>query len=194
MMQLSRSFIPLAMIAVGVPATLAAQAAFGLKGGASFATLSNKAPDWKSRTGFVVGAALDLRSGLIGIQPEVLYVQKGVNFDGTPTSAANAPRLGYIDVPILIKLTIPTPGIQPMFYAGPSVSFRLSCSFNGVDCNDATTSTDYGAVLGGGVRFGGSHGFTVEGRYTWGLKDIHDPGAGIKNETRTFLLLAGISL
>lgn len=184
----------LAAVAAGIPAAMPAQASLGLKGGVSFATLSNKLPDWKSRTGFAVGVALDLRSGLIGLQPEVLYVQKGVAFDGTPSSASDAPRLGYIDVPILLKITIPTPAIQPMFYAGPSVNFRLSCSFNGVDCKSATKSTDYGVVLGAGVRFGGSRGFTVEGRYTWGLKDINNPGAGVKNETRTFLILAGISL
>ena len=185
------------MCALGVaavPVALAAQASLGLKGGVSFATLSNKAPDWKSRTGFALGAAFDLGSGLIGIQPEVLYVQKGVTFGGTPTSSSDAPRLGYLDVPVLLKLTVRTPGIQPMAYAGPSVNFRLSCSVNGVDCKSLTKSTDYGVVLGGGVRLGGSHGLTVEGRYTWGLKDVHDPGAGVANQTRTFLLLAGVSL
>jgi hypothetical protein len=184
----------LVAIVVGTPGTMVAQASLGIKGGLSFATLTNKLPDWKSRTGFAVGMALDLRSGMIGLQPEVLYVQKGVALDGTPSSSTTAPRLGYIDVPVLLKVTIAAPAIQPMFYAGPSVNFRLSCSFNGVDCKDATASTDYGVVLGGGVRLGGNHGLTLEGRYTWGLKDVHDPGAGVKNETRTFLVLAGISL
>jgi hypothetical protein len=189
-----RSIVMFALGAAVAPATLAAQASLGLKGGVSFATLSNKAPDWTSRTGFAVGAAFDLGSGLIGIQPEVLYVQKGVTFGGAPTTSSDAPRLGYIDVPVLVKLTLRTPGIQPMAYAGPSVNFRLSCSVNGVDCTSLTRSTDYGVVLGGGVRLGGSHGFTVEGRYTWGLKDVHDPGAGVANQTRTFLVLAGVSL
>jgi hypothetical protein len=182
----------LALVA-GIPAGASAQS-LGLKAGASFATLSNKLPDWKDRTGFAAGIALDLGSGLIGIQPEVLYVQKGVALDGTPSGSSDAPRLGYVDVPLLLKVTLRTPAIQPMFYGGPSVNFRLSCSFNGTDCKDATNSTDYGVVLGAGIRLGGSHGFTVEGRYTWGLKDVNDPGAGVKNETRTFLVLAGISL
>lgn len=193
-MRYTRSTALLVAVAAGTPATMVAQASLGLKGGVSFATLTNKLPDWKSRTGFAVGMALDLRSGMVGIQPEVLYVQKGVALDGTPSSSTTAPRLGYIDVPVLLKVTIATPAIQPMFYAGPSVNFRLSCSFHGVDCEDATASTDYGVVLGGGVRLGGNHGFTLEGRYTWGLKDVHDPAAGVKNETRTFLVLAGISL
>ena len=86
-----------------------AQASLGIKAGLSFATLSNNKPDWKNRTGFAAGIALDLRGGLIGLQPEALYVQKGVEFDGTPSASSDAPRLTYIDVPILLKITIPTP-------------------------------------------------------------------------------------
>lgn len=131
---------------------------------------------------------------MIGLQPEVLYVQKGVDFEGTPSASSDAPHISYIEVPVLVKVTIPTPAIEPMFYAGPSVMFRLQCRVNDTDCGDQTKSTDYGAVLGAGLRFGGARGFTVEGRYTWGLRDIHDPDAGVKNNTRTFLLLAGVSL
>ena len=43
------------------------------------------------------------------------------------------------------------------------------------------------------LRFGGNHGLTVEGRYTWGLADIKDLSAGVKQQTRTFLVLAGVS-
>ena len=183
-----------AVIAMAAPAIASAQVSLGFKGGVSFGTLSNKAPDWKTRTGFAAGLALDIRASVIGIQPEVLYVQKGVEFDGAPSASPDAPRLSYIEIPVLLKVTIPTPGIQPMFYAGPSVMFRLTCSFGGADCTNMVSSTDYGAVLGAGLRFGGNHGVTVEGRYTWGLKDIHDPGAGVQQQTRTFLLLAGVSL
>lgn len=182
-----------AIMAISTPTAANAQMSLGVKGGLSFGTLSNKSPDWKSRTGFAVGLALDPHAKVIGIQPEVLYVQKGVEFDGSPSSSSDAPKLSYIEVPVLLKVTIPTPGVQPMIYAGPSVMFRLTCSFAGVDCKNLVKSTDYGAVLGGGLRFGGNHGLTVEGRYTWGLKDINDPGAGVKQQTRTFLLLAGVS-
>lgn len=183
----------IALLVIAVPATARSQVSLGVKGGVSFGTLSNKQPDWKSRTGFAAGIAVDMRAKVIGIQPELLYVQKGVEIDGTPSSSSDAPKLAYLELPILVKVTIPTPGIQPMIYAGPSVMFRLSCSFGGVDCTDQVKSTDYGAVLGGGLRFGGNHGLTVEGRYTWGLNDINDPSAGVKQNTRTFLLLAGVS-
>jgi hypothetical protein len=172
---------------------LRGQTTIGIKGGLSYATLSNKAPNFDARTGFAAGLALDTRAGAIGLQPEVLYVQKGLSNDGAPS--ASAPKLGYLEVPVLLKLTIPSPGIQPMAYAGPSVSFRLSCAVGDAACPSGTVkSTDWGVVLGAGLRLGGNHGLTVEGRYTWGLQDIHDPGAGVASRTRTFLLLAGVSL
>ena len=170
-----------------------AQTSIGLKGGLSFATLSNKHPDWKSRTGFAAGIAFDMRAGPIGLQPELLYVQKGVTSDGTPTS--DAPRLDYAEIPVLIKVTIPIPGVQPFVYAGPSIGFRLNCKVAEVTCpSGLVKSTDFGAALGGGIRLGGNKGLTLEGRYTWGLKDIHDVKAGVETRTRTFLLLAGVSL
>ena len=183
-----------AFVAIAAPATAPAQTTIGIKGGLSFATLSNKSPDWNSRTGFAVGLAIDMRASVIGLQPEVLYVQKGVTFNGAPSASSDAPQLSYIEVPLLVKVTLPTGPVQPMFYAGPSVMFRLTCSFAGFDCNDVTKSTDYGAILGGGLRFGGDHGISVEGRYTWGLTDVNnEPSSGVKHETRTFLVFLGFT-
>ncbi|MEP6591542.1 MAG: porin family protein [Gemmatimonadota bacterium] len=179
---------------VAVPvAAASAQTTIGLKGGLSFATLSNKHPDWDTRTGFAAGIALDMRAGPIGIQPELLYVQKGVKGDGSPSS--DAPKLDYAEVPVLLKVTIPLPALQPFVYAGPSIGFRLSCKLGEVDCGSGVIkSTDFGAALGGGIRLGGNKGLTLEGRYMWGLKDVHNLTSGVESRTRTFLVLAGVSL
>lgn len=169
-----------------------AQTTFGIKGGLSFATLSNKHPDWKSRTGFAAGIALDMRAGPIGIQPELLYVQKGVAGDGSPSS--DAPRLDYAEIPVLLKITLPVPVVQPFVYAGPSIGLRLSCKVGEAACaGGLVKSTDFGAALGGGIRLGGAKGLTLEGRYMWGLKDIHNVTAGVETRTRTFLVLAGVT-
>ncbi len=165
---------------------------FGLKAGLSFATLSNASPDWKTRTGFAGGVALGLMPGPVSLQPEVLYVQKGVAANGAPSNTA--PRLAYLDVPVLLKVQLPTPGIAPFADAGPVVSFRLSCTAGDADCRDTFKSTDWGVALGGGVRLGGATGLTIEGRYTWGLNDVHDISSGVASKTRTFLVLAGISM
>ncbi len=192
-MRACHHFLLLAGCAVLIPLAAPAQTSMGIKGGLSYATLSNKSPDFDNRTGLAAGIAFDMRSGLIGIQPEILYVQKGVTATGTPSGSS--PKLDYIEVPVLLKLTLGTPGLQPMVYAGPSAGFRLSCKVLEVDCAGGTVkSTDWGAVLGGGLRIGGNKGLTLEGRYSWGLKDIHDVSAGVDQKTRTFLALVGFSL
>ena len=172
------------------PAPAAAQ--LGIKAGLSFATLSNARPDWKTRTGFAAGLSLPFGSGPVTLQPEALYVQKGVAANGAP--ANTVPKLAYLDVPVLLKFSLPTMMVTPMAYAGPDVSFRLSCTTGDVDCNDTFKSTDWGVTLGAGVRLGGLTGLTIEGRYTWGLNDIHDVSAGVAARTRTFLLLVGVSM
>lgn len=183
----------LLLVALTMPAaSLAAQTTVGLKAGVSFATLSNKEPDWDSRTGFAGGISFEMRAGAIGLQPEILYVQKGVKNNGAPSTTAR--KLDYLEVPLLLKLTVPVPALQPFVVAGPSVGFRMTCKVGEIDCDDdAVKSTDWGAVLGAGLRLGGDKGIIVEGRYTWGLKDIDNIGAGVNSKTRTFLLLAGVS-
>jgi Outer membrane protein beta-barrel domain len=182
------------LTAVGVVAAgpVPATAQLGLKAGLSFATLSNAHPDWKTRTGFAAGIALPFGSGPVTLQPEALYVQKGVAANGAP--ANTVPKLAYLDVPVLLKLSLPTTLVTPMVYAGPEVSFRLSCTAGDVDCSNTFKSTDWGVTLGGGVRLGALTGLTVEGRYSWGLNDIHDVSAGVAARTRTFMLLVGIRM
>lgn len=170
-----------------VSATAEAQAPIriGIKGGLSFATYDNAAPNLDSKTGFTAGASLPIRvASIFDIQPEALFVQKG-------TEGQN---VRFFEVPLFLRLNIPVAAVRPFALAGPSVGFRLSCDFGGVSDCDALgiEKRDYGVALGGGIRLGSRMGFTLEGRYTWGLKDINNLTAGVDVKTRTFLLLAGI--
>lgn len=168
---------------VGRPEPAAAQ--LGLKGGLSYATRSDNArPDLDSRTGFAAGLSLPLGRGILALQPEGLYVERG--WEGTAEG-----KLTYIEVPLLLRVNIPTPGIAPFAVAGPSASFRLSCTSGGADCPSDTRSTDYGVNLGAGVRLGGRSGLTIEGRYSWGLRKLSEVTTGLDAKTRTFLALAG---
>ena len=177
----------LAVAALAVPAS----AQLGVKAGVSFATLSNRSPDFDARTGFAAGISLDLGGGVIGLAPELLYVQKGTTSDGAPSSTAV--KLSYAEIPVLLKVSLPIPSLQPFAYAGPSVSFRLGCEAGDTECDDDTIkSTDYGAVLGAGVKLGGR--FTLEGRFNWGIADINNLSDGVDTKTRTFMVLAGFSL
>lgn len=179
---------------LAAPPSLAAQAEFGLKGGASFGNISNKGVlpgDLGTRTGFAAGASLGLRARIVGVGIEALYAQRGLSSD------AGDQKLDYVDIPVYLKLQAPTPGISPFAYLGPQVSFEVNCKNGDLDCSDTGRSTtDYAGVIGAGAKIGNESGlgFTVEARYIYGLKDLELSTVTDEDsfKTRSFLILGGI--
>jgi Outer membrane protein beta-barrel domain len=185
------------LLVLAAPAALFAQGEAGIKGGVSFGNISNKGVlpgNLDTRTGFAAGLYLGYRVGLLGVGLEGLYAQRGAKSD--QSLAASQTRLDYIDVPVYVKAALPTPLLQPFVYAGPQVSFEVRCHTAGdADCPDAATSgrkkTDYAAVFGAGVRFGG---LGLEGRYVYGLRDLKLSTVTTSEsyKTRSFLILVSI--
>ena len=196
---LRRSLLAGVALVVGVQAAALAQPAVGIKAGASFGNISNKGllpGSLKNRTGFAAGIYVG-SSGALGIGLEGLYAQRGAESDD-PLATAET-RLDYIDVPVYLKIKIPTPAIKPFIYAGPQVSYEVKCRTGaGLDCGDYSSTGrkrwDYAGVIGAGIRLGGAVGFGIEGRYVYGLKDLKPStvtsGSSYKN--RSFLLLGSI--
>ncbi len=195
----TRIWIAGTALLLGMHGALVAQGEIGIKAGASFGDISNKGVlpgNLKHRTGFAGGLYFG-SSGLLGIGVEGLYAQRGAESDDATATADT--KLDYIDVPVYLKVRIPTPGVKPFGYAGPQVSYEVKCRTGaGVDCGNYSTSGrsrwDYAAVIGAGIRIGGSTGFGIEGRYVYGLKDLKPStvtsGSSYKN--RSFLLLVSI--
>jgi hypothetical protein len=180
---------------IAAPARLVAQVEFGIKGGASFGNISNKGVlpgNLKTRTGFAAGVSLGLGAQLLGVGAEALFAQRGLSSDGTGDA-----KLDYLDIPVYLKLQVPSPGIAPFGYVGPQVSFEVNCKNGDLDCSDnGHSTTDYAGVVGAGVKFGGSGkvGFTVEARYVYGLKDLKLDTVSSDDsfKTRSFLILGGL--
>lgn len=181
----------MALAAVLAPA-LHAQHPLGLKGGVTFANISNQGllpGSLSDRTGFTGGITTGGQMGLFGIGIDALYAQRGATSSSAGATADT--RLDYIDVPAYLTLTVPSVAVQPFVYAGPQLSFEVRCrASNGTACsNPDRPKTDYAAVAGAGLHVGG--GFSVEGRYVYGLRDLKlgtlTSGASYKN--RTFMLL-----
>jgi Outer membrane protein beta-barrel domain len=154
----------------------------------------------KTRTGVSLGAFLNVPgTDVFSIQPEMHYVMKGskqdLEFAATvDPGGLNIPltvpgelqwQLNYIEIPILMKLTIPTQGsISPCLLAGPALAFRTSSKVKlravGIeeseDIKDLIKSTDLGLVLGGGVDFRMSPTtvLNVDARYNLGMSDLLD--------------------
>lgn len=189
----------------GIAGTLAAHQhlaaqAIGIKAGLSFGNISNKGvlPDnLKTRTGLAGGLYVG-SGGLIGFGLEGLYAQRGLAEN--QGSSSQQVRLDYVDVPVYLKVMLPTPGIQPFAYAGPQVSYEVRCrTASGANCATGGTTErkkwDYAGIIGGGVRFGGSSvGFGIEGRYVYGVADLKlsTVTSSESYQTRSFLILASI--
>ncbi len=110
---------------VAVPAALAGQVQIGIKGGASFGNISNKGVlpgNLETRTGFAAGVSLGLGTQVVGVGAEALFAQRGLKSDGT-----GGTKLDYLDVPVYLKLRVPSPGVAPFAYIGPQVSFEVNC-------------------------------------------------------------------
>lgn len=128
----------------------------------------------------------------IGIGGEALFARRGLSSDGTGSL-----KLDYVDLPVYVKVQVPTPGISPFGYIGPQVSFEVTCKVDDINCTGGDRSkTDYAGVIGGGVKFGSESrlGFTVEARYIYGLKDLKLSTVSTSEsfKTRSFLILGGI--
>lgn len=100
----------------------------GFKGGANYSNVyDTKGENFSadSKFGFVGGVFLTIPIGrFLGIQPEILFSQKGFKGTGTllGSSYALTRTTNYIDVPLLVSLK-PANGITLM--AGPQFSYLL---------------------------------------------------------------------
>jgi hypothetical protein len=182
----------------------------GLKGGLSMANLSNvktmmelpPGVDVSARYGFTGYGFFGVQFiGLIGAQVEVGYAMKGTKIKGTVTGIDNGvPVSGdveatmsvdYLEIPVLAKLCLPMPIINPYIYAGPSIGVLLSAKYHHrvaatgggqsgtedttMDVKDNVKSTDVGLAFGAGMSL--PMGLLVDLRYTLGLSTI------VKEET-----------
>jgi len=193
-----RTLFAAAVLVTAAAVPVAAQAAFGLKAGASFGNISNKGVlpgSLKTRTGFAGGLYIGGGSSIVGFGVEGLYAQRGLSSD--ESLADSETRLDYVDVPAYLKVNIPTSGVRPFVYAGPQISFEVRCkTAGGGECTTTSPrkSTDYAGVIGAGLRLGKGTAVTLEGRYVYGLQDLKlstvTSGESYKN--RTFMILIGV--
>ena len=164
-----------------LPQPAAAGVQFGLKAGGNIAKPTRADADdatatLKSRVGFTGGIFLAINFGsVLTIQPEILYTMKGANYTALDDAYTDKLYADYIEIPLLLKLKLPLPVIQPFIFAGPSVGFKLSEKLerDGVPLTDALLkNNDYGAIFGAGVNLG--RNFMIDVRYSLGLQKVYD--------------------
>jgi hypothetical protein len=154
-----------------LPPSAAADVRFGIKGGANIANVNgdfaDSLSDWKSTVGFCGGIFLELNFGrVLTIQPEVLYTMKGAD------TGTGKLKFDYIEIPVLLKIRIPTGSVHPFVFAGPAFGWNLKAAIEGYKIDDMPTA-DYSAVLGGGLQLGSA--IHIDVRYTMGLQKLAIP-------------------
>ena len=183
---------------------------FGPKLGYTSSTLAgNDAPDGTNAlSGISGGVFFKVNAGdIVAIQPEILYIQRGATT--TTENDPNGVTLGvdYLQVPILLKVQIPTDGkIFPFVYVGPYGAFELNndfsaSAFDGIltindeaDVNDF----DYGAAVGAGMDFQIDNLFIgFDARYDIGMSkilEIDNSDQDMKNRAFTIFASMGVNL
>lgn len=184
-----------------------AQTVYGFRIGATLGTLSGSfGAEPSSSVGLVAGsfAHYALRNDF-GAQVEVLYSQKGAQFEATTIEGEPFERTlqaTYLEIPVLLTYSPRlSTSIGPVLYAGAAVGFEISeqiherlGDFEQTQGSDDLTSPDLGVVVGLDVQLPvGSLDALLGARYTSGLRDLASPEAAVGAEvfTRTFALTVG---
>jgi hypothetical protein len=185
--------LAMALLLTGLTVIQASAQSFnlGLEGGANFSNfIGSDSQNFingasSNKLGFVGGGFLGLNFGnSFAIRPELLYEQKGTAITGQTTTA----ELDYIEVPVLLKFSLGTPGFNPGILLGPSFSWNTVASVsNGGSFKNNVNSSDVGMV--GGVEIDIDK-FLVSGRYELGLQNIEQ---NVKVQNGTITLLVGYS-
>ena len=168
---------------MALPQPAAAGVQFGIKVGGNMAKVSGDdlqdvLGTLKTKVGFTGGIFLAFNFGkVVTIQSEVLYTMKGSSYEYTDLGDTYTGKLygDYIEIPLLLKIKIPLPVIQPFVFAGPSVGFKLREKLveegEDVPLDEVLfKNNDYGAIFGAGFNLGRS--FMIDVRYSMGLQKV----------------------
>jgi hypothetical protein len=192
---------------------------FGFKGGINNSkTLFSPSYAFSNQDylrGATFGAFLTINLGPIGLQPEVLYSRRGLEFQ-IPVIAPYPPyyvdskaRLDYIEIPLLVRLDIlPAGPLKFYIFGGPSYGILLKAEL--AQTYQGTTETediksDFKnsalAIVGGlgvDIKIPLLFKLTVDARYHYGLNNILSDTSSLLEETDKarnsgFSIMAGLS-
>lgn len=200
-------FVRSILIAAAVLAVLAtpaaAQVSGGLKGGATFSTVSTD-PDaggaLGSRFDFAAGGFLVLDADApITVQIEGILSRRGASIVGGIFDIGlglGDIRLTYVDISALARFRLNSSPVNQFFVlAGPTLGAKMDAEFVvlgfSTDISAGIEDFDVGLAIGAGMD---SRRLLFEGRYTHGLRNIVIGvdliNASVKN--RSFSFLAGV--
>ena len=160
---------------------------FGVKGGLNIANIYDSEGNTYSadaKTGFAAGGFLHVPIGsFLGIQPEVMFSQKGYQTSGSLLGLdySTSRTSNYLDIPILLAFK---PLGMATLLIGPQYSYLLKQTTNVVTPVSNTTEVEnfdtnnirrntLGLVIGADVNFSA---LVLSGRVAWDLYDNNGDG------------------
>ena len=167
----------IAFFLIGFVAT--AEAQFGVRAGYNSANFSDTNFDAKS--GFHLGAYYTLGTDFISIEPGLFYSQKGYQGTEDITGDQVDEKLGYIDIPVLVRLKL-IPAIN--IFAGPQASFLASRDYQLGDTSSSSTEVirgyDVAGVVGAQAKL--PLGFNIQASYDIGFTSLNYYDTDVKNQ------------
>lgn len=162
----------------------------GLKAGLCISRFrGNYWDDLEPKIGFCGGGFITGNiNSILAIQPEILFVMKGAE---EPDDYEV--ELNYLEIPVLIKLSMPGGIVAPKLFLGPAFAMKLISNEVYEDGYwveiDYLTDIDFGLVIGAGIDLDTGYGkIVIEARYTLGLVTIKDEeGYDIENDVISFM-------
>lgn len=151
-------------------------------------------------SGFSAGLMVNWKlNRLFSLQPEILYFQKGgeyevnvpVNLPGIEIKVNDTRSLNYIELPLLFKLSMPlSTKINPTFLIGPSMGINLSAKLRSKikikipelqftlvekkEIKKEANNLEWSLVIGGGLDFKLPRGkLVLDQRFFFGLNANH---------------------
>lgn len=227
-----KKFISIFLIVIfSVLLTEAVVAQIGLRGGVNLTKfVGSDVEAAEDVMGLNAGLSFTiLRLGPISLVPEVYYAEKGARFTdqirslqsmnpdqpGIDDSFDLEFNLAYVEVPLLVKLSLPfisTNYVFPYISGGPVYGWRLDCSFSMTsnleksvnDCADNNFSdlqttfkeADRGYILGSGIDFVIPYlgMLTLDARYARGLTRLREGSGNDDIQNQSFTLMLGYGL
>lgn len=189
----------IAAVIVGCAATASAQEmTAGIKAGYNNTKLwfdeDEVGIDSRTRAGLVVGLFTSYAvTPRVAFQPEFLYSQKPstLRFDDGQEARVN---LDYFEIPLLADFRLNEGTNRVSLMVGPTIGFRTKAEVEfdnqpvpGFD-EDDLEKTDVGITAGLALTM---NQFVLDGRYTWGLRNINKDKSEPEITNRTLSVTVG---
>jgi len=159
-----KRFLTVIFIGALLISTAQGQFAIGVKGGLTMSKINLDMPDELSADihyGGHAGVFFKFGKGILSFQPEVMFIQKGVQINHKENSDYAKATLNYIDVPLLLRGTLGIKLVEVYINLGPYAGYMISNKGklsieNDPDKKDFSLQVDNdidaGIIFGAGIK------------------------------------------